>query len=497
MNYVAYLIDNGNYYKNPNLIKKGILRGKELLNNKNRIDTQKRRCKLLYYIGNGYSILYGLNFNKYNGFQQMLNNKYLLNAKNFYRKAIVESGTSTKSLKRRLLTNYANCLDDMVRGVDALFIYEEALRVDPTFSMSLLNKAIAIKRFADISGKYRGAIYNNAYKILNSIKDNEDLIQNGGINARKRVISEIDDITKKIDKKILSKDLSHEKYNLCDKNSFERFYIEFCSKNDLFLNFHLHDKKCEASIGDPIFMNLLLPQGDKETFYNLSKPINQIKEDYGIARLLLVQSLFQREDLNNISNLTNYVNTPDRVMFNIYGGLLKSAFKDAYNVLDKIAGFINDYFCLSLKGNIYFTKKELWEDNIGTKKRNKWKIKLEIIESNNSSLYALYDINMDFNKPDKNNPNDLSGYYYDLREIRNKLVHEKLIIHEDEWEGTEDIYNLKYNTMLSKTIKLLKIVKSAIIYLINSIQINEQRKEKTLLLPTKRVAISQSFNFFQ
>jgi predicted alpha-1,2-mannosidase len=119
-------------------------------------------------------------------------------------------------------------------------------------------------------------------------------------------------------------------------------------------------------------------------------------------------------------------------MFNIYIGLLKSSFKEAYNILDKIARFINEYFYLGLKeeDNIYFTRRDLWKDNIYKKK---WKTKLEIKESNNSSLCAIYDINLDLNYK--------KGYYKSLRKIRNKLVHEKLIIHNPDWEGKEDDYN--------------------------------------------------------
>ena len=115
------------------------------------------------------------------------------------------------------------------------------------------------------------------------------------------------------------------------------FYIEFCSKHKLFLNFHIHEDNCEASIVDPIFISMITPIDDNETYNNLAKHINQIKEDYAIARLLLVQSQFKREDFDNISKRTTFVNTLDYSMFNIYVGLLKSAFKEAYNILDKIS----------------------------------------------------------------------------------------------------------------------------------------------------------------
>ena len=187
-------------------------------------------------------------------------------------------------------------------------------------------------------------------------------------------------------------------------------------------------KNVNAHFQNPIFINLLLPIGDNETYYKLSKSINQIKEDYAVARLLLVQSQFKRDDFNSISKRTTFVNTPDDSLFNLYIGLLKSSFKDIYNILDKIARFINEFFNLGLDENksIHFTDIKLWNDRLS---KNKWSTKLEISESNNPSLCALYDIylDLDCNK----------GYHKNLRDNRNKLVHEKLVIHSINWNGKE------------------------------------------------------------
>lgn len=66
--------------------------------------------------------------------------------------------------------------------------------------------------------------------------------------------------------------------------------------------------------------------------------------------------------------------------------------------------------------------------------------------------------------------------------MRNKLVHEKLIIHGSEWNGKEDDYNISYEKMILRTIRLLKIVKSAIIYLINAVNIEERKKSQNSIV---------------
>lgn len=472
MNYVGFLIDFGFDNNDKNMIKKGILRGETLLKQNKESFSQKRLCKLFYFIGNGYSDLYSLEFERKKGWQQTINNENLQQAKRYYREAIKNSNDVYVGLKKRIWTNYANCLDNLSRVMDGLFAYEEVLKIDPEFSMAIGNKAIAMDIFADISGKYRTAIYNNSYRMLKSVVNRSDLIKNGGKEAKYKIEKEIEKIESKIDQQSLLKEFKHETINISNLNPFMRFYIKFCIKNALFLNFHIHEEVCEVSLLDPVFINLLLPNGDETTFFKLAKSINQIKEDYAVARLLLVQSQYKTEDFDNISLKTTYVNTPDYNLSNIYVGLLKSAFKESYNILDKIARFINEYFVLGLPEdrNIYITSRNLWMDEIS---KNNWKLKLEILESNNPGLYAIYDISLDLDIK--------NGYYSNLRKMRNKLVHEKLIIHGPNWNGNEDDYNISYKKMLLRTIRLMKIVKGAIIYLINAVNLEERRKKGSIV----------------
>ena len=159
----------------------------------------------------------------------------------------------------------------------------------------------------------------------------------------------------------------------------------------------------------------------------------------------------------------------------MYFGLLKSAFKEAYNILDKIAVFINDYYKLGLtEDKIYFTS--IWQ--------NDKKIRDKILKSKNISLYALYDICQDFK----------SDHYKNIQNIRNALVHRKLVIFDSvltDWDKKDDKHNIGYDTMLSETINLLRLTKSAIIYLINFVNIEENKKRSNGLIAPMFVDTSQ------
>lgn len=494
MKLVAEMIDKGFYTKNIESIKNGIERGKKLIDTENY--SEQNLCKMSYFIGNGYYDIYSLEFDRTIDYSQIVDNKNLQNAKSYFREALKYLSSVDTESKLSIWTNYANCMDTLCRTMESLFAYNEALKINPNFSMAIGNKAKAMKFFADCSGVYRAAIYVEAYKLLNSVKDREDLIRIGGKAAKIGFENEIKGIESVIDKDTLKKDLIHEKYDTSQMSTFEKFYIDLSLKNDLFLNLHIHETECEESIVDPIFIRT----ENLDKFNDGAKILNQIKEDYAIARLLLVQSQFKRGDFDNINKRTMLVDTKDHSMFNLYVGLLKSAFKGAYNILDKISRFINNHYELGFndQARIYFST--IWKVKINNKwdftndycelglsdegpinfttihrvkiGKDRWEINPNIKKFNNPGLYALYDIN-----------SDLNSYHKNLNTIRNKLVHEKLIIHNSNWNGVEDDYNIKYENMYLRTIELFKIVKSAIIYLINSVEIYERKKARNLTLP--------------
>ena len=461
-NKVGIFIDAGFGLKNENIIIEGVKVGIELL--KEELD-KIYLSNLHYNIANGYMSLYQLSRDRSEGLNQIPDNENIQNAKNHYRNSIKHIDLFDYKLKKMLWTNYGNCLDSLGRGLEAIFCYEQALKPDSKFAMALGNRAKAMRFFADISGVYRGAIYIEAYQMLKSAIEQNNLIQHGGLSAKESFKDEIEKIEYLFkDKKVLLKKIEHKKYSESDLSDFEKFYLDFCSNYKLFLNFHIHAEKCDASIVDPVFISLITPVEDNQTFYNLAKYINQIKEDFAVARLLLVQSQFKREDFNRISKRTSLVYSLDYSMFNLYIGLLKSAFKEAYNILDKAAVFINDYCKIGMNPTkIHFHRSSFWQ--------REDKIRKEYLDSRNISLYALYDIFLDFKK----------GYYQKIKNIRNALTHRRLVIYDSaltDWDKKDNSTNIGYETMLNETINLFRMVKSAIIYLINFVEVEEQKKRE-------------------
>lgn len=452
------LIDIGSGLKNPELIMKGVGIFEKWLP---KINDKRSQASFYYNLANGFMAMWEITrVREKSDIKLLPGNKDLQEAKRYLRCAINLLTYMDEASKLKVLTNFGNCLDNLGRGMEALKVYDEALKINPNFCMALGNKAITIKRFAAIAGAYQGATYIEAYQILKAIIENPEIVNAGTIAAKRAFENEIAKIKDIInDEALLNKNLKHRKYSENGLSDFEKFYLDFCSTNRLFLNLHILDYNCDAAIIDPVFIKMDM----KEPFFMLAKTINQIKEDYMVARLLLVQSLHKTCDFDNISRRTTLVNTEDNAMFHIYSGILKSAYRISFNILDKIAFFIRDYLSLDMEDDeIYF--HTIWKSKEGD-------ITKEILETENISLFALYDVYLDF----CNEPN-----YKKLRKIRNSLVHRNLVIYDSKktklYDENPDDCNIGWDTMLNKTIDVMFLMKCAVIYLINFVELEERKK---------------------
>jgi tetratricopeptide (TPR) repeat protein len=466
-NKLGFLVDIGFGLHDQGLIRRGLDIGERNLGDPT---YSAYDFDLHYNLANGYICLYEL-AERTLGPRGIPRSGNLQKAKEHFRDALNSGEESAPNVRKRIFVNYGNCLDMLGRGVEAFDAYDTAIAIDEHFSMAIGNRANALLYFADISGSYRKEIYVEAYQAIKSIIDNRDLIAVGGLGARKSFEDELGRIASHFkDRGDLTKTLVRPKYSSASLSSFEAYYLAFCTKEKLFLNFHVHDTQCESAITDPIFPSLkaLTEVG---TSYRLANNINQIKENYAVARLLLVQSQFKREDFSNISRRTTFLTSSDNARFDLYSGLLKSAFTEAYNILDKIAVFINDYYGLGLPIRyVYFTS--IWQKD-GKKRDGRiegGRIRDEVLESDNISLYALYDIFQDFN----------SGYYEHLKTVRDASTHRTLVVYDPAVAGSDkgnDKDSIGYDKMLSETISLLRLAKSSIIYLINCVNIEENTKQ--------------------
>lgn len=469
---VGILIDIGLGLKKQQIIKKGLKIGKILLNDKL---YEKYFAIISYNIANGYYSLFVLTQNS-QILKPIYDDQNLQKSKKYFRITMANESNLDFDTKLKALTNYGNCLDTLNRGIEAMDMYDTCLQFKPNFAMALGNKAMQLKNFSEISGEYKAAIFITAHQMLIKATQDPSLIQYGGLVAKDSFESVINEIERHFkDKSILSRPIVHKDLDFSKISKFEKSYYEFCIEENLYLNLHIHQSKCEAALQDSIFIKLTADYTLDENIKNLINSLNQLKEDFVIARISLFLAKNKNQSFNNISLQTLYANTYDYSGFNLYIGFLKNSFKQSFDILDKIANFINLYLNIGLiEKNIKFCGTSP-EECIWMKEGN---IREKIKKTKNESLFALYDIFHDFR----------SQQFLDFILIRNAITHRKLVVYHANLE------NLKFDaekseigriTLERKTIELIKIVRAAIIYLINFVEKEEEniRKNHKFLPP--------------
>jgi tetratricopeptide (TPR) repeat protein len=411
-------------------------------------------------LANGYFALF--NFKKKESNSYGLFQKTELDIAKDYYLRVLKKKSIKKDLLCQIYVNLANCLDKKGRVVDALDYYEEALKLKPNFAMALGKKGRVLADYSIISGEHQSTFLREAYYLISQALKLRVL--------PKSTCHHFEEWLKYIerlftDKKALINPPEYPGYTIQSDSKIEYSLIKFCLKNKLYLNICNYCQKCNAAIGDPVLIKGMIGPLGKDTsndiFLKLSGHLNQIKQDFVTARFLLFLSRYNELNLNFVDKHVIIIDTLDYRMHNIYIELVKSAFKNFYNILDKIACFINDYLNLLVPDNeIHFSK--IWYSDFGKKI-----IQKKIQETKNYSLNAIFDIHRDLEK---------GGQCYNLRKTRNALTHRFIKVRM--LKRSEDAENMTEDMLVNSTLKLAKIVRNSIIYLLQFIDIEETKKVK-------------------
>lgn len=263
--------------------------------------------------------------------------------------------------------------------------------------------------------------------------------------------------------------------------------IEFYKNNDLFLNYCFNCYRCSSGFQDniiPPFIDNISKNSDemlkygsfsKKVFYCI-KILNQIMEDYSTSRYLYF--LTKKERLCKNDKLTSYVDTLDYTKNSLKYGLLKTIFARLFNILDKIAHLIFYYYDIK-KDNIYFQNLVNQE------------IKELIIKKQDFQLLALYSLSYDMQE---------NGINYHFKKIRNFITHSFLDIKDDVLSSINIINDENYKEH-HYSLKLFKeyiselfvIVKAALLYFANALEIESNRLNKQKYIP-RLILIKQQKN---
>ncbi|MGB6624328.1 MAG: LA2681 family HEPN domain-containing protein [Candidatus Acidiferrales bacterium] len=377
------------------------------------------------------------------------------------------------TVKCLCLNNLGSRLRVAGRLIEALDCWRRALEVQPNFGMSLCNRAIGFAAYAEaledpnVQALFLFVAHQEATAALSSTAaytSSHDALTTKKVRSLKQWIES------RIDVKGIS---THDPNPLSQENDSsqtneEQAYRRWCLTNCLYLT-ELNDLGPYAIAAiDSIQMPTHIVRTDSpHTFESF---FDQIKQEYVSARWLLYEGLTAKTP--HLSDKDVFLSaTEPRPALCLAVEKVKSAYRSAYSIFDKIGFFLDAYMDLKIpEKSVSF--RTLWR--VG----EKHPIREEFDTKGNWGFCALYWLAKDFFEKETDEVAEPQARY--LSQIRNHVEHKYLRITQAEPPASppNDLaFMVSRKQFESKTVHLLKLARSALIYLSIGIGAEERRRE--------------------
>ncbi|MCK4706512.1 MAG: hypothetical protein KAT90_13615 [Gammaproteobacteria bacterium] len=377
------------------------------------------------------------------------------------RKAVLEQGFSELEpiFQCKILTNLGNRLNSLGRFVEAIKYWDAALAILPNFAMALGNKGVGLIYYGQSLYDYshKGILTAYAMGDLNNAISKGALWDSGSHPEAKDHFKQYYDGSVKHLKDIeYNFDFDLDQWPLGESDE-DIDYRGWCLHHQLFLS-PLNDVcRYTAAAQDVIH----LPNHT----YNINedprfpKYFNLLKQEYVTARYMLFEALNgESEHISDKDVLL--LNGFDGVQFGYRSEQLKTAYRLAYSLFDKIALFLNDYFSVGLNASSVSFRR-IW----GETKNKQFELYPCFENSKNWPLRGLYYLSkdlfdegfIDVSLPDAQ----------ELASLRNRIEHRFLSLqnYASEVENTDTHSYITIADFEEKTLRIISMAREALIYL--------------------------------
>lgn len=386
-------------------------------------------------------------------------------------------------LRSRIVTNLANALNHVGRSVEAIALWDTVLAKDEEFGMALANKGSAYywhARYVQPEDEQLAMLRQARHFLALSLSVGIEEHAGKSIAALFKHVSLMLEGTQEIH--IPARPYANE------VSAEERTYREWCRRERLLLS-HLNDLPECAGVED-IHENLVIPSivvpvseggPDLPVVYGM---FNQAKQEFVSARYMVYEAILEREsgvDLHFADRGVLLYDALDYRIYRLWVERMKAAFLAAHAILDKLAYLMNWYWKLGLK------PKEVSFAGVWFKKGKTQNGIAPAIEKSrqNLPLRGLFWLSKDFHS----NPADgeLAPEPRMLHDMRNHIAHKYLRVHDhivthlpaDRSELPGDFsLQVTDEELHVYTVKLLRLVRSAMIYLSGAVLHEELEKQK-------------------
>lgn len=435
-NYGSRLLDIGGDLQDPQVISEGISETEKIINKL----PDDERFGIEINLATAHRKLHGLDKSKTSIFDR-IDSDELSMAKRMFNALKKKENTVSQTSRKRFLIEFGICLSDMGRFYEATRLYEHALQITPNDPVATANLALVFREIAWIADDVE--VLREASAICDRALATNELDKEGGIGTAKR----IEEFKKNIDAMLARCAEAPGKPVAIVPNSYQ----DFCKKSQLFLNFCFHTHECPHSPEDSA-MFAVAGVKDENRLIKWVRTVNEIKQQFAVARLLLFDAFRDPGKMEPTDKLTSYFDLNDQSVYGIRSGKMKVGYVSIFNLFDKVGFFLNDYLQLGIADkDVSF--RGIWKDRKG-------QIWPQIVSGSNIYLRALYEVSKEL--PD-------AEHFGMFTEIRNLLTHRYFVLHarSGDWRSASDSdkYHGGYKEFSWLTLQLLGLAKAAITYL--------------------------------
>ena len=373
----------------------------------------------------------------------------------------------------QIRTNLANRLNSLGRPVAANEQWIKALEVFPGFAKALANRAKGLAFFANtfydnghaaVLAAAARAFYDEALASDAFWESGDrDLIIPDLVREREQIASFLTQI--KYDHNF---DLDQWSLGSTDR---ERSYRRWCLEERLFLN--PLNEACTDTVAATDVLHLPNHIYALEEVPRFPAYYNLMKQEYVSARYRLYSAIHE-DDPDFLMRDVLMLDSGEGQCLGHYTENLRSAFRSAYSIFDKVGLFLNDYFDVGLNVRDV-TFRRIWCKASNNAAHN---VRPMFEGRRNWPLRGLYFLSKDlfdlnfkeFSEPDAD----------DLARLRNQLEHRFLSLQNMGTDDSTETHRfVSVKEFECKALRLLKMAREALIYLSLAMHREEYLRDET------------------
>ena len=389
----------------------------------------------------------------------------------------------------QIFTNLANSFSTTGRFIEAVELWDRALRLNPKFGMARGNRGCGLSSYA--KGLYdhghAHVMLVAAHDALRSARARGAFYEGDYAPAKAFFKSQEDHIAAHVPVAKFRRTINLHHHGL-GRGAAEKRYRSWCLRNRLFMN-PLNDLGPLAiAARDVLTLPSITRPATESGVPSIIGFFNQMKQEFVSARYLYYDGI-HAEGVHFSDRGVRLYNTHDYPAYSLAVEKTRAAFRLAYSLFDKIGFFLNEYLELGIDPS-QVSFRSLWHN---PQKRNDPKprtLRHRFVDYRNWPLRGLFWLSKDLFDP--NFLSCMEPDAADLNTIRNHLEHKYLQLHL-EWapsaaarsSANELGYALSRADFQAKALRVLQLSRAALIYL--SLAVHREERMRHGSKPDNRV----------